>query len=421
MDGPLFLFAGGGTGGHLYPGLAVAEAVCRIEPRARITFLTTDRPLDRDLLSRTPHSQIPQSVRPVSARPWHWPKFWREWSRCVAAAKDLMRKELPKAVLGLGGYAAGPAVFAARSLGLRSAILNPDAIPGRANRYLGSRTDLVILQWAVSRSQFPASTPCGVLGCPIRREFADAARGLDVASRVEGGCEANSGAAVSHDRAMVADPEISVPPDQAAARRRFDLAPDRPVLLVTGASQGARTVNQAVQGVWPEFSRKHPEWQLLHLTGPTDAEMARAAYSRVGATGAAPDVRGRVGATGAVRVEAFVHDMWLAIAAADLVVSRAGASTLAELTALGKPSILMPYPYHRDRHQNANAKVLVDAEAAILIDDAKDAAVNALLLLAALERAAVPAAREKMAMRARGLGLPRAADSVARWLLELSS
>lgn len=359
-----FVFAGGGTGGHLYPGLAVADAVRVLRPDARITFFTTTRPLDRQLLESTPYGQVPQPVQPFTKHPLRLPGFLWAWQRSVAAATDYLRRNAVKAVLGLGGYAAGPAVIAARRLRIWVTILNPDAVPGRANRYLARRSDLVVLQWDVTRRYFSPRTYCQTLGCPIRAGFATA--------------------------------------DGAAGRRHFGLSVDQPALVVTGASQGARTVNQVLMRVWPAFWKRHPEWQLLHLTGAADEAEVRAAYER---------------AEVPAHVVPFTHEMPLALAAADLVISRAGASTLAELTALGRPSILLPYPYHRDRHQHANAAVLVDHGAAVVLEDRIDPEQNEAPLRSALEDLNAAAARQRMAKAARELGRPRAAEDVAAWLL----
>lgn len=359
-----YIFAGGGTGGHLFPGIAVASELRRRRPDAVITFLTTTRDLDATLLSQADFAQITQPVRPFTVHPLRMPGFWINWRRAVRAATDLMKDSRPDAVLGLGGYAAGPAVVAARSLGVRTAILNPDAVPGIANRYLARYADVVVLQWDVSREHFSSRVECRTLGCPIREMFLNA--------------------------------------DRAAGRRAFGLDPDRPVLLVTGASQGARTVNRVMQRVWPEFVAEHGEWQLLHLSGPLDEEETKEAYRNIGG----------------VVVRAFVHEMWLALAAADAVVSRAGASTLAELTALGLPSVLLPYPYHRDKHQHANANVLVDAGAAMLVDDLIDTERNRGPVLAALRRLADQETRESMAAAARTLARPTAAADVAKWMAD---
>lgn len=363
MSERLFVFAGGGTGGHLYPGISVAEALGEIEPGARIVFLTTNRPLDRQLLAPTGFEQVPQPVRPFTLHPLRLPRFWLDWRRSVAAARRLIRTRRAAAVLGLGGYAAGPAVVAAHSVGVPAAILNPDAVPGRANRFLARRSSLVVLQWESTRRFFDHRVRCEALGCPIRRQF------LGV--------------------------------DSAAGRSRFQLDPTRPVLLVTGASQGARTVNETLIRVWPAVSKARPEWQLLHLTGEADSGAVRQAYDSAGV---------------AATVVAFTHDMALALAAADLVVSRAGASTLAELTALGKPSILMPYPFHRDRHQHANAGELVAAGAALLVEDQRDGGRNAPELRSALDRAMQPGVLRGMAQAALAMGRPQAARAVAERL-----
>lgn len=363
MDSRHYVFAGGGTGGHLFPGLAVAEALRAGDPRAEITFLTTTRALDRELLGRTTFTRIEQPVRPFTLHPLRVVGFWWSWNKSVRRARAILKRTRPRAVLGLGGYAAGPPVVAAHSLGIRTATLNPDARPGRANRYLARHVDLVVLQWDVSRAYFRAGTKCATFGCPIRSEFRSA-------SREEG-------------------------------RGRFGLESERPTLLVTGASQGARNVNRAMQHVWPRFAARHPNWQLLHLTGRSDEDETRTAYTAAGA---------------AATVVAFTYEMWLALAAADTVVSRAGASTLAELTALGIPSILMPYPYHRDRHQYANAHALVDNGAALLVEDRCDPEANAGALLDALERLTDPTIRSATGRAARQLSRTDAADAVAHWM-----
>lgn len=365
MSNPHYVFAGGGTGGHLFPGVAVAEALWERDPEAGITFFTTTRGLDQELLGRTGFERIPQPVRPFTVHPLRMPGFFWNWRKSVRAARAWLKEMKARAVLGLGGYAAGPAVVAAHSLGIRTAILNPDAIPGRANRYLARRADLVVLQWEASRKHFPPGTNCQAFGCPIRAEFASA-------RREEG-------------------------------RERFGLDADRPVLLVTGASQGARTVNRVMQRVWPEFLGQHTDWQLLHLSGWLDEEETRAAYAEARAE---------------AKVLAFTHEMSLALAAADAVVSRAGASTLAELAAIGRPSILLPYPYHRDRHQHANAQVLVEAGAAVPVEDRLEVEANRGPVLAALEQVTDATVRTKMAQAAGKLGRPDAAGRVAAWMME---
>jgi UDP-N-acetylglucosamine--N-acetylmuramyl-(pentapeptide) pyrophosphoryl-undecaprenol N-acetylglucosamine transferase len=182
----------------------------------------------------------------------------------------------------------------------------------------------------------------------------------------------------------------------------FALNPTKPTLLVTGASQGARTINEAVIGLASEIAAAG--WQVLHLSGSADRDRVQSAYTKAN--------------TPAV-VLAFTDQMAEAMAAADLIVSRAGASSLAELLAMGKPSILLPYPFHRDRHQSHNGQVLVDAGAAIMLEDQKDASANIRALAPVLTMLMTDTAkREKMSQAARALGRPEAADLVAECIVK---
>lgn len=378
MTQPCFLFSGGGTGGHLFPGIAVAHALRKKIPVARIIFLTTQRPLDRELLSKTDFEQIEQPVRPISGQPWKWPGFGVAWRKSIANALRVIDETQPTAVLGLGGYAAAPPVVAGRKRGVYTAILNPDAIPGKANRYLGRIANVIIPQWDITRKFFPRAQRVEVLGCPIRAEF------------------------------EAADPTIAL--------REFGLDPTRPTLLVTGASQGARTVNDAVVQCWPLFFARNPDWQLVHLTGTAEHERVQQAYvDAVARTDA--DAAATKQFHDATHVVGFTHQMASALAAAKLVISRAGASTLAELTRLGKPSILFPYPYHRDNHQRENARVLVERGAAIMLDDTRDGLRNAAVLEPALDQLARPDIREIMSDCATTLAKPECAERVAELLI----
>ncbi|GAF72090.1 unnamed protein product, partial [marine sediment metagenome] len=134
MSTDLYIFAGGGTGGHLYPGLAVAEALRAKRPDAQVVFACSNRAIDRRILEATPYPYIPQPVRPLPARPWGWPAFLAAWVRSCALARRLMGDLCPAAVLGLGGFAAAPMICRASRVGVPTALLNPDAVPGKANR-----------------------------------------------------------------------------------------------------------------------------------------------------------------------------------------------------------------------------------------------------------------------------------------------
>ncbi|HOJ74656.1 MAG TPA: UDP-N-acetylglucosamine--N-acetylmuramyl-(pentapeptide) pyrophosphoryl-undecaprenol N-acetylglucosamine transferase [Phycisphaerae bacterium] len=369
---PWYVFAGGGTGGHLFPGLSVVDSLRRMN-EADVSFFCTDRPIDRDILGAAGVEAVVQTVLPFPAKPWRWPKFLLRWGQSVRSCLRAFSARRPAFVVGAGGYASGPPVYAAAKLAIPTFLLNPDAVPGRANRHMVVRANVrcVFAQWEVTRQHFPAGVPIEVSGCPVRPAFRRAA-GLA--------------------------PE--------AIRESFGLDPHRPMLLVTGASQGARTINEAMLTLAGAVAAA--DWQVLHLSGATDAERVEQAY-RQSNTGLR------------YRVLAFTDRMPEAMAAADLIISRAGASTLSEIQAMGKPSVLFPYPYHRDQHQRHNAAVLAEAGAAVLLDDAKDATANAAQLGPVLARLMGDAAeRERMARAASSLDVPDSADRIAARLLEVS-
>jgi UDP-N-acetylglucosamine--N-acetylmuramyl-(pentapeptide) pyrophosphoryl-undecaprenol N-acetylglucosamine transferase len=368
---PWFVFAGGGTGGHLCPALAIAHALRGLRGDADVSFLCTDRPIDRQILGEAGVEAIPQSVRPFSTKPWRWPAFLLAWRGAIGACDALFQRRRPAVVVGAGGYGSDPPVRAAFAQGIPTAILNPDLVPGRANQRLGQRVDRIFAQWPGTAEYFRDTPGFRALGCPVRPGFLAPRQGL-----------------------------------RASGFARFELQPHFRTLLTTGASQGARTINDAMIALAPEFA-KLGDWQILHLSGTADGDRLRAAYKAAGVRAV---------------VLAFTEHMPEAMAVADLAISRAGASTLAELTAVGLPSILMPYPFHRDEHQLRNAKVLADAGAAQIVRDRIDTTENA----GALRSALLPLMRDAsrlsgMADATRRLGRPDAAQQIAAELLDISN
>ncbi|MFQ5424547.1 MAG: glycosyltransferase [Phycisphaerae bacterium] len=372
-DRPWFVLAGGGTGGHLYPGLAVIEVIRSLYPRAEVTVFGTSRVIDRKLVAARGYELVPQDVKVLTLKPWRWPGFLGAWRRSRRVARDRFQSRRPAVILGLGGYAAGPPVVAAAKLRIPSAIFNPDAIPGRANRWLGSRVDRVFVQWQATGDRFPRARDVRCTGCPVRSDF----------TRV--------------DRA------------KACAALRLDA--DKPVLLITGASQGAHSLNATVSDLCEHRCRDADmellkRWQVVHLTGRADLELCRKTYKACGIT---------------ARTYTFIEEMHLCMAAADLIISRAGASTLAEITVMRRPAILMPYPYDRKRHQLANARVLVDENAAELVEDSTNPVDNAVRLrevLLPLLRSEQH--RHRLARAAASMGRLNAAENVAHNLLEMA-
>jgi UDP-N-acetylglucosamine--N-acetylmuramyl-(pentapeptide) pyrophosphoryl-undecaprenol N-acetylglucosamine transferase len=363
------LLAGGGTGGHLYPGIAVAEALRTLAPQVKPVFICTTREIDRIILEPTDFEFIPQPIVPWKKSIGGTLRFARHFGETWDLVRKLLKERKPDVVLGLGGYAAGLAVKLAARKRIPTALLNPDVIPGEANRLLMKQAAAVCCQFSETSEHVDESLRCKlkVTGCPIRSDI------------------------------------LNLPTREAAAGR-LSLDPTLNTLVVTGASLGAQTINEAVltmlQGVTLHG------WQLLHLSGRDHAPAVRAGYRDL----AVPAV--------VIDFTPAMADIW---AVADLAISRSGASSCAELTAAGIPSILFPYPFHRDLHQRANAKVLEAAGAAIVLDDEKDRKKNAEKLRPAVESLLYDVAkRQTMSAAARKLGKPQAAENVARLMTEMA-
>ena len=364
------LLAGGGTGGHLYPGVSVAQALRQLNPDFKPIFLCTTRELDRAILVDTGFEFIPQPIVPPVKTIAGLVRFWRGWRETQELVRALIKGDRPVAVLGLGGYAAGVAVKMAGEAKIPAAILNQDVIPGKANRYLLKYVQKVFCQYEDTRSYIPANQryKLEITGCPIRSDI----RNL---------------------------------PTRQSAIGRLSLDMKLRTLVVTGASQGAQTVNEAVLATLPAI--RHQGWQVLHLAGKDHASNVQAKYAQL----AIP-----------ARVIDFTPEMADVFAAADVVVSRSGASTCAELAVCGVPSILMPYPFHKDMHQRANARVLEDAGAAFLLNDERDATKNAAKMRPLLESLLYDESRRsQMADAARRLGKSDAAEQVAAALANFVS
>ena len=365
MAGPIYIFAGGGTGGHLLPALAVAEKLTELQPEARVVFACSDREIDRRILSGAPYAFTPQPVRPLPRGHRGWPGFLRGFLASRRLARRMVRDLKPTAVFGLGGFAAAPVVAAAASAHVRSCLLNIDAVPGVANRHLARKVEVIF-------AQFPQSVAaCGkhsgkvrVVGCPVRSGLADG--------------------------------------DADEARKTFGLRADRKTLLVMAGSLGAASLNDALAGIRGDLEALADSWQVLHLAGPGKLDKVRAAWA---------------GSAVHHVAMAFCHRMDLAYAAADVALARGGAATVAELTATGTPAGIMPYPHHRDRQQHLNAAALVAAGAALVIDDAIDPAANAAALRAELLPVlADPARLEALTTAAAGGAGTDSAGEIARWL-----
>lgn len=349
-----FIFAGGGTGGHLYPGLAIATELTRSAPAqrrpVRCVFVCSDRALDAEILTRAGAEFRPIHARPLVASLSGLVRFAKGWGRSVRAGRSFIREfRGPDAqgrtsrvcVVAMGGFVAAPIAQAARVERAPLALVNLDAVPGKANRRIARHAQRTFTATRVRDGGYASAW---TLVPPIIRAEADAG---------------SHGAPAGAERA-------------AECRRRLGLDPLSPTLMVTGGSQGARSLNDFVCAlslsdagrhalkVDPESRGERP-WQVLHQTGK-DADAAVAdAYARAGVRAVVRPFTDRMA------------DWW---GAADLAVARAGAGNVAEVWANKTPTLFLPYPHHKDEHQRHNALSLEECGGARIARDRIDAARN---------------------------------------------
>ncbi len=355
------LVAGGGTGGHVFPGIALAEEVVTRHPKNDVVFVGTARGLEASVVPIAGYPIELIDVRGLKGKgignvlagllrlPRAFVQSWR-----------VLRKWRPDVVVGVGGYASGPVVLAARLMGIPTAVQEQNAVAGLTNRLLGRVVQAAFTAFREAGRQFPAHK-VQQLGNPIRRSLLE------------------------------------------NYMRPVSKRDDRLRVLVFGGSQGAHGLNMRVIEALPFLSDLRDRVVFVHQTGARDRGQVEKGYAGVGFT---PDVR------------EFITDMSAAYAGSDLVVCRAGATTLAELTVCKKPSILVPFPAAADNHQVVNARSLVDAGAAVMIEE-RD--LTGELLAAEIRRVLLdPAVRDRMARAAGLLGRPQAASEIADVLTQLT-
>ena len=333
MSDRSFFFAGGGTGGHIYPAIAVAERIIELDPGAKVRFLCSGREIDSRILGRSGFDYTPLPMTGFSFRPGKLADSLRSFVKSYRIARAAIAESGKAVVIGIGGFTSGPSCWAARKLRAPIVVLNVDIIPGRANRLIARWADEVFVQFEDTRRHLAkGKAKISVVGCPLRRAFDDV--------------------------------------DPARATRQLELAKSKKVLLVTGASSGAANINDAVCRLLERLGRFADSWQIVHLSGLRHFDQIEANYA---------------GAKIEHKVLAYYDDMADLLAAAHLVVGRSGAVSVAEYAAAGVPSICIPYPYHKDRHQYLNAGKLVEAGAAVIVDDMADPAERAERLWRELE------------------------------------
>ena len=287
--------------------------------------------------------------------------FIRGFVRSWLASRKHFRAHRPHAVLAMGGFTSAPPMLAARSLRAKTFLHESNTIPGRANRWLARFVDQAFVGFAETAPRLRARETT-VTGTPVRPEF--------------------------HAR------------DAGACRAALGLDPTRPVVLVMGGSQGARGINDFVVAALPQLAARGPQWQWVHLTGPNDCEKVRAAYAALGLN---------------ALVRPFLLEMDQVLGATTAVISRAGASSLAEFAAMRLPSVLIPFPFAADDHQLHNARAFAETGAAFLLEQRTARADRLAALLGELvER---PSAREKMRGALEPWHTPNAAAQIATTIL----
>jgi UDP-N-acetylglucosamine--N-acetylmuramyl-(pentapeptide) pyrophosphoryl-undecaprenol N-acetylglucosamine transferase len=303
------LIAGGGTGGHLYPGIALAEELTTRQKGNDVLFVGTQRGIEARVV---PELGFPiEFIQVIGLKGRGLIGLIRgllQVPRALMASRKIVKRFAPDIAVGVGGYASGPVILAAWLAGVPSVILEQNTVPGFTNRVLGRLADAVFITFESSSRFFPRKK-VQALGNPIRRQLLD-----------------------NFLRSKIPDQKFNV--------------------LVLGGSQGAHALNLRMVEAAQQLGDIEDKLRIIHQTGTTDEEIARRGYAEIGFD---------------AEVHAFINDMSAAYRRADLVVCRAGATTIAELLVAKKASILVPYPYAAENHQELNALEMVDAGAAIML------------------------------------------------------
>ncbi len=312
---PHIVFAGGGTLGHLYSGLAVACELVRQARGVRVTFCGNGSDWERRQVIAGGYDYLAIPCRAPSTNPIAANRFLKENAAGYAAAVQFLRRPEMAAVVGLGGYASVPLARAAMARRIPLVLLEQNAYPGRATRWLAPAAALVCTAFAEARAHLHIGGAIRVTGNPVRAGF------------FETSSAAHQAPFIGH-------------------------RPRR--LVILGGSHGAAALNHAVPRALYKLRHSLREWEIIHQSGPSQYDATRRTYAKLALT---------------ARVERFIGNMPEILGGADLAISRAGGTTIAELAATGVPAILVPYPHAVDDHQRRNADVLAAASACRIVDE----------------------------------------------------
>jgi UDP-N-acetylglucosamine--N-acetylmuramyl-(pentapeptide) pyrophosphoryl-undecaprenol N-acetylglucosamine transferase len=376
------VFSGGGTGGHLFPGIAVAECLAAAIPRVHISFCGSGKTFEREHVSRAGFDYFSLPTRPL-------PRGAREAVEFVVAnlagylaAGRFLREHRVAAVVGLGGYASVPLGRAAARHRVPLVLLEQNVVPGKATRWLARRAALICTTFNETASKLRRRSTVRVTGNPIRGGFLGTKR---LPPPIPDNSAPPSMTGITSGSAH---PQSAVPPRDA--RRQ---------LLVLGGSGGAHSLNESVPRALYKVRSQLAGWGIVHQSGHADLDVTRSLYGKLA-----------LDAT----VVPFLDDMPQTLAATDLAICRAGGTTLAELAATGVPAVLLPYPHAADDHQSANARHFSDGGGCVTIDTREVLGrLDAQLADAVCPVLTSDALRQRMSAAMCDLARPNAADDVA--------
>ncbi|MBC7082409.1 MAG: undecaprenyldiphospho-muramoylpentapeptide beta-N-acetylglucosaminyltransferase [Bacillota bacterium] len=367
------VFAGGGTGGHVYPGVTVARTLLERDPATKVVFIGTRKGLEADVIPREGFHLSTIEVAGFRRR-LSPDTLLTAFRACKGFIQSLaiLRREKPDVVVGTGGYVSGPVVLAAWMLGIPTLIHEQNALPGVTTRVLSRVASAMAVTYPESARYLARKSRVVVTGNPVRKSILTA--------------------------------------DRREGARAMGLDPGRPTLLVFGGSQGARAINEAMVAALPDLLARRGDLQVIHQTGRRDHAWVVAELEARGVD------RKRLPR---LVVEPYLYEMDMAMACADLVVSRAGAISIAEITARGLPAVLIPFPGAAEGHQERNARALEAAGAAVVILQSE---LRGDVLRDTVEELLDDRARlERMSRSSRSLGRPDAADALADLVVRLAS
>jgi UDP-N-acetylglucosamine--N-acetylmuramyl-(pentapeptide) pyrophosphoryl-undecaprenol N-acetylglucosamine transferase len=359
------IISGGGTGGHIYPAIAIANELKAMDSSTEILFVGAEGKMEMEKVPRAGYTIVGLPVvgikRELTLANLGFPF---KLGRSLLRARQIVRDFQPDAAVGVGGYASGPLLLAAAMKGIPTLIQEQNSYAGLTNKALARWAKRICVAYPGMEAFFPAAK-LKLTGNPVRSDI------------------------------QLADQQVE------AGRKLFGLEEARPTLLIIGGSQGARTINESIEAGLTRFV--DAGIQVIWQTGPTFIEKARAAAAAVGSP--------------LIKAYDFIYDMDKAYAVADVVVSRAGALSVSELCLVGRPAILVPFPAASEDHQTRNAMSLVEHQAALLV---VDRTAREELITAALALLANPAQQQQLSHEIKKLAKPNAARDIAEEVMRLT-